>query len=195
MYQHPSFPRDRPVVIYIHGGEWKSGDKDNVPPLVPYLTLKQYVLVCVNHRLAPKATIVEQLIDVKRAIRWTKQNIIKFGGDSSKIAICGSSSGAHLATMAAMTANQKEYQPEFESVDTSVQACVSIGGYFDLTHNWGYNFNHKLDHNSVKNLDSEIARQFSPILRLAEFNSVKSSELSTESEKSAPGLPPFLIIQ
>jgi hypothetical protein len=127
VYQHPSFPRQCPVVIYIHGGQWKSGSKDDVPPIVPSLTLKKYVVVSINHRLAPNVTIVDQLIDIKRAIRWVRQNITKFGGNPSFISVVGSSSGAHLATMASMTVNEPQFQPGFEAVDTSIQACVSLG--------------------------------------------------------------------
>lgn len=136
--QHPSFPKDRPVVLYIHGGQWKSGTKSERPPIIPYLALKKYVIVTINHRLAPDSTIVEQLIDIKRAIRWTRENIIKFGGDPNFISVVGSCSGAHLATMASLTQNNKSYQPGFEESDTSVQATVSLSGYFDVTHNWGY---------------------------------------------------------
>ena len=135
------------------------------------------------------------MIDIKRAIRWTKQNIVKFGGDSTFISICGSSSGAHLATMAAMTANVKEYQPDFEDFDTTVQACVSLGGYFDVTHNWGYKFNYKFDHKVAQSSDSDVGRQFSPTWRLKEAQANKARVSATEEEKEGPSFCPFLIIQ
>jgi acetyl esterase/lipase len=182
-------------VIYIHGGLWKSGSKSDIPPLVPYLTLKQYVVVCINHRLAPEATIVEQLIDVKRAIRWVKENIQKFGGDELRVAIAGSGSGAHLATMASMTINDPQYQPQFEQTDTSVMACCSLSGYYDVTRNWGYKFSHKFDHKLIQNQDSDIARQFSPTWRLKEAEANKTRIAATAEDKLGPKVPPMLIIQ
>jgi len=68
------------------------------------------VVVSLNHRLAPSVTISHQLIDVKRAIRWVKENISKFGGDPGFVSITGSCSGGHLAIMAAMTMNDPLYQ-------------------------------------------------------------------------------------
>jgi acetyl esterase/lipase len=157
--------------------------------------LKKYVVVSINHRLAPQNSIVDQLIDVKRAIRWTKQNIGTFGGDPNFIAICGSSSGAHLATMATMTANLAEYQPGFEDVDTTVNACVSLSGFYDVTRNWGYKFNQKFDRRVVGQTDSDIGRQFSPTWRLREAEANKARVAATDEEKLGPNLPPFLVIQ
>ncbi|KAJ3269643.1 hypothetical protein HDV01_001159 [Terramyces sp. JEL0728] len=194
IHQHPSFPRNRPVVIYIHGGNWKEGSKEERPPLVSYLTLKKYVLVSINHRLAPFVDINEQLIDVKRAIRWTRQNIHKFGGDPSFIAICGGSSGAHLATMAAFTQNEKRYQPGFEDVDTSIQAVVSLGGYFDVTHSWGYKFESSFRKSVAKSEDMEVSRRFSPTWILKEAEANKTRVAATEEDKLGPVFPPMMII-
>ncbi|KAJ2995261.1 hypothetical protein HDV02_000916 [Globomyces sp. JEL0801] len=194
IHQHPSFPRDRPVVLYIHGGEWTSGSKDERPPLVSYLTLKQYVVVSINHRLAPSANVVEQLIDVKRAIRWVKQNISKFGGNASFLSIAGSSSGGHLATMAAMTQNDPQYQPGFESVDTTIHAVVSIAGYYDVTRNWGYKFDSNFTKKIAEANNSDSPRLFSPTWRLKEAEANKSRLTATPEEKLGLKLPPFMVI-
>lgn len=102
------------------------------------------MIVSVNHRLAPKSSITVQLADIKRAIRWTRANISRFGGDPGFISVMGGCSGGHLATMAAITSGS-EHQPGFEDCDTTVQACVSIAGFYDVTHDWGYAFNHTFD--------------------------------------------------
>lgn len=74
------------------------------------------------------------MIDVKRAIRWTRQNIASFGGDPDFIVFSGDSAGAHLAAMASLTANDPQYQPGFEQVDTSCRGVVSVNGVLDLTY-------------------------------------------------------------
>ncbi|KAJ3361773.1 hypothetical protein HDU91_003735 [Kappamyces sp. JEL0680] len=195
VFQHPSFPRNCPVVIYIHGGQWKQGSKEERPPVLSYLALKRYVVVAINHRLAPQVTVSEQLIDVKRAIRWVKANISKFGGDPGFVSIMGSCSGAHLATMATMTANEAEYQPGFEDVDTSIQACITLAGFYDVTHSWGYKFSYKFDKKVVQEQNSSTARIFSPTWRLKEAEANKARIAATEDEKKGPLLPNFLMIQ
>ena len=193
--QHSAFPRNSPVLIYIHSGLWQKGDKSEKCPLLPYLALKHYVVVSINLRLAPKYNIVDQLVDVKRAIRWTKQNISTFGGDPNFIAICGSSSGGHLATMAAMTANLEQYQPGFKDIDTSLQACISLGAYYDCTRNWGYRFDHQFQLNVIGNGNDDLARQFSPTWRLKEAEVAKTRVTATDDERMGPSFPPFLVIQ
>ncbi|RKO94375.1 Alpha/Beta hydrolase protein, partial [Blyttiomyces helicus] len=130
---HPSYPRKRPVLIYVHGGFWQSGDKTVIPPFVSYLALKRWVVVSVNHRTSPHAQYPEHVRDVKRAIRWVRANIERYGGDPSFIAVSGSGSGGHIASVVAMSANDPFYQPGFEDVDTEVHACVAINALFDLT--------------------------------------------------------------
>jgi hypothetical protein len=107
----------------------------------------------------------------------------------------GSCSGGHLATMAAMTINEAVYQPGFEDVDTTVQGCVSIAGFFDVTHNWGYKFSYKFDKKLVQQSNSPLARIFSPTWRLKEAEANKARLAATEEEKMGPLLPNFLIIQ
>ncbi|KAJ1554677.1 TLE member 5, partial [Cladochytrium tenue] len=90
-----------------------------------------------NHRVAPEHPYPAHLIDVKRVLRWVRKSASLYGGDPSFVAIAGTGSGAHLATMAAFTQNVKFYQPDFPDVDTSVQACVCINGFFDPTDHRG----------------------------------------------------------
>jgi acetyl esterase/lipase len=111
---------------------WTTGDKElRFPPFLYYLALKGYVIVCVNHTLTQPYP--SHLINIKKAIRWTRKNIKKYSGDPSCISIAGSNSGAHLAVMAALTQNDPQYQPEFESEDTTLTACVSLNGCYDVS--------------------------------------------------------------
>ena len=146
--------------------------------------------------MAPNHSIVEQLVDVKRAIRWTRLNIETFGGDPTFIAIGGSDSGAHLALMAAMTPNNPTYQPNFETIDTAVQACVSLGGFYDLTRNWGYKFDQWVRDVVIgQRSDGDLQRQFSPVWLLKEHESQKSRVTATDEERAGPSFCPLLIIQ
>ncbi|KAJ3179307.1 hypothetical protein HDU87_002916 [Geranomyces variabilis] len=135
---HPSYPRNRPILIYVHGGSWSSGDKTVTPPFISYMALKRWVVVSVNYRLSPDAKYPDHLIDLKRAIRWVRQHAVRYGGDPSFIAVAGNAAGGHLAAMAAMTANDPYYQPGFESVNTEVQACVGMNAVLDVTNHKKY---------------------------------------------------------
>lgn len=93
-------------------------------PLIHRLVANGYVAVSINYRLGPKYRFPDQLIDLKRAITWTRARIAEHGGDPTRIILTGGSAGGHLATLAALTPNDPRYQPGFEAADTSVTACM-----------------------------------------------------------------------
>ena len=127
----------RPVLVYIHGGAWVLGDKrEQGLPLMLHLAAKGWVCVTANYRLSPKATFPDHIIDVKRALAWVQEHIAEYGGDPSFVAISGGSAGGHLAALAALTPNEPAYQPGFEHVDTSVDACVPLYGVYDFTNRY-----------------------------------------------------------
>lgn len=122
-----------PVLLQVHGGGWTIGNKDQQGlPLMQHMAARGWVCVAINYRLAPRDPWPAQIIDVKAAIAWIKENIEEYGGDPSYIAITGGSAGGHLTALAAVTANAPEFQPGFESADTSVQAAVPYYGVYDL---------------------------------------------------------------
>ncbi|KAI8887181.1 alpha/beta-hydrolase [Backusella circina FSU 941] len=128
-------PSLRPVIVHIHGGAWLVGNKDNFYPHQKLLVSENnWIAVNIGYRLAPKNPYPTHLYDVKRAIRWIKQNIASFGGDPNYIVLSGDSAGAHLASLAAASTNDPQYQPGFEDVDTSVRGVVSLSGALDITY-------------------------------------------------------------
>lgn len=123
-----------PVLLQIHGGGWVIGHKrQQALPLMLHLARRGWVCVAANYRLSPHATFPDHLIDVKQALRWVRENIVRYGGDPAFVAITGGSAGGHLSALAALTANLPEFQPGFEEVDTSVQAAVPFYGVYDFT--------------------------------------------------------------
>jgi acetyl esterase/lipase len=129
--------RDRrapcPTLFQIHGGGWTIGQKDQQGlPLMYHLARRGWVCVAANYRLSPRATFPDHLIDVKRALAWIRQHGAEYGADPDFVVVTGGSAGGHLAALVALTANDPEYQPGFEEVDTSVQACVPFYGVYDF---------------------------------------------------------------
>ncbi len=125
-----------PVLLQVPGGAWMVGSKrQQAYPLMSHLAELGWVCVAINYRLSPRSTWPDQIVDVKQALAWTKEHIAEFGGDPDWIAITGGSAGGHLSALAALTANDPEFQPGFEDVDTSVRAAVPFYGVYDFTRN------------------------------------------------------------
>lgn len=130
--------KDAPVLLQIHGGGWVIGNKrQQAQPLLAHLAASGWVCVAANYQLSPKVAFPEHLIDVKRALAWTREHAAEYGGDARFLAITGGSAGGHLASLAALTANDRAYQPGFEAADTSVQACVPFYGQYDFANSLG----------------------------------------------------------
>jgi acetyl esterase/lipase len=134
VYHHRDRPSGCPVLLQIHGGAWVLGSKDEQGlPLMNHLASRGWVCFSINYRLAPRATFPDPIVDVKRAIAWIREYAAEYGGDPSFFVVTGGSAGGHLCALAALTANDPEYQPGFEHADTSVDACVSFYGVYDFT--------------------------------------------------------------
>ena len=127
-------PERSPVLLYIHGGAWMTGDKRQQGiPMMHELIERGWVCVAINYRLSPRATWPEHIVDCKRALVWVHEHIAEYGGDPEFVAVSGGSAGGHLSSLLALTPNQPEWQPGFEDADTTVQACLPFYGVYDLT--------------------------------------------------------------
>ena len=132
---HPHEPREGgfPVLLQVHGGAWMTGEKEQqAKPLMYHMAERGWLCVAINYRLSPTAAFPAHIIDVKKAIAWVRENIRDYGGNPDFIAITGGSAGGHLSALAALTPNRNEWQPEFENVDTTLQAAVPFYGVYDF---------------------------------------------------------------
>ena len=122
-----------PVLVQVHGGAWTMGSKEGQGVLLMNrMARRGWVCVAMNYRLAPKHPFPTQVIDVKRALAWTREHVADLGGDPDYLVLTGGSAGGHLAALAALTPDERAWQPGFEDADTSVAACVPFYGVFDL---------------------------------------------------------------
>jgi acetyl esterase/lipase len=95
----PADARNCPVVVWIHGGGWRQGDKGPVQRKPQAFADKGCLFVSINYRLVPQATIKEMTGDVAKAIRWVHDHAREFGGDGNSLFVMGHSAGAHLAAL------------------------------------------------------------------------------------------------
>jgi acetyl esterase/lipase len=122
---------DGPTLVHLHGGAFRIGNKSReARPLLHRLAGHGCVCISANYRLAREATFPDPLIDVKRVIAWVRANGPAYGADPGRLILAGSSAGAHLASVAALTPNEPALQPGFERVDTSIDAVVGLYGYY-----------------------------------------------------------------
>ena len=90
-----------PVVLFIHGGSWTSGNKNFYGFIGRRLARQGVVAVLINYRLAPAVHVPEQAADCARALAWTVNNISRYGGDPARVFVMGHSAGGGLAALLA----------------------------------------------------------------------------------------------
>ena len=131
LYRHRSRPAGAPVLIHFHGGHFRMGGKSREARALFYRLARQgWVCISADYRLRRAGLFPASQVDAKRAIAWARQHAAEYGADPSLLVVAGDSAGAHLASMAALTANDPVFQPGFEHADTSVSAAVCLYGFY-----------------------------------------------------------------
>lgn len=118
-----------PVVVCIHGGGWRAGDKQDFREALFGLAQQGCAVVSVQYRFAPRHPFPAQLDDVKAAVRFVRDRAKTWKLDPERIAVMGGSAGAHLALLLATTGDE---DPK-DAPSAAIRAAVSIAGPTDLT--------------------------------------------------------------
>lgn len=114
-----------PVVFWIHGGGWQTGDKSDVGQKPKVLTQRGFVFVSTNYRLLPEVAMEVLIRDVARSLGWVHKNIARYGGDPQRIFVGGHSAGAQLAALICIDDRYlKEEGVSFEVL----KGCVPVDG-------------------------------------------------------------------
>jgi acetyl esterase/lipase len=122
-----------PVIVWVHGGAWRSGSKDK-PSILP-LTEKGFAVASVEYRLSPVAQFPAQIHDIKAAIRYLRGTAKDHGISANKIAISGGSAGGHLAALVGVTNGHKVLEGDLgqhQGQSSDVQAIVVFYGASNL---------------------------------------------------------------
>lgn len=126
------FPTDAPaapVLIFIHGGYWRSLDKADHSFVAPSFTADGALVVVVNYALCPAVTVEHIVMQMVRAVSWVWRHAEAYGGDPSRIALAGHSAGAHLAAML-MSCRWKVVAEDLPAQPLS--GALAISGLYDL---------------------------------------------------------------
>jgi arylformamidase len=118
----PASAKDATVIVWIHGGGWKRGDK-GVGNKAKAWTDAGHVLVSATYRFFPEVTIKEMTADVAKAIKWTRDHAKEFGGNPDRIVVMGHSAGAHLA---ALVCTDDRYLKAEGVPMTALAGCVPV---------------------------------------------------------------------
>jgi acetyl esterase/lipase len=121
----PEGAKGLPVVFWIHGGGWQTGDKTDVQIKPRVFNERGFVFVSTNYRLLPHVTMDVLIGDVAQALGWVHKNIGKHGGDPSRIFVMGHSAGAQLAAL--LCIDQRYLKAEGVSPD-ALRGCVPVDG-------------------------------------------------------------------
>lgn len=97
----PASRLDAPLIVFIHGGGWTSGDKasEQEAPKVAHFTSEGFAFSALNYRLVPDVSVNEQVQDVASALAYLVTNARELGVDPKNITLIGHSSGGHLAAL------------------------------------------------------------------------------------------------
>jgi acetyl esterase/lipase len=135
LYKPDTSGRPLPGLIFIHGGAWKSGNRNICRIYAARYAQRGYVAASISYRLSGEAPFPAAVQDAKCAVRWMRANADKYGVDHNHICVLGGSAGGHLAMMVGYSWGEKELEGAggHEHISSRVQAVVNIYGPSDLT--------------------------------------------------------------
>jgi len=168
----PTDKTNFPVLFFVHGGSWRSGDRSQYPSFGNRFAKLGIGVVVQSYRLAPRNPPPAQIEDVAAAFAWTVKNIGAYGGDVTRISIAGHSAGGHLVAELAL---DPKWLAKYGLTPSAIQAVAALSGVYDVT---GL---------EIFGADAQSRRQYSPI----EFVTQRAPRfLVTYCQWDYPGLGP-----
>jgi acetyl esterase/lipase len=121
---------NRPAIIFVHGGGWRSGNKYQFRRQAAYFASKGYVCICIEYRLSGEAVFPAAVEDCKCAVRWLRARAEMYDIDPGKIAAAGGSAGGHLASLLGVLDGHSSYEGSggYADFSSKVNAVISLNG-------------------------------------------------------------------
>jgi pectinesterase len=127
-----------PALLFLHGGGWRNGKKEDLHRLAERMAAQNFVGACVEYRLSGEAKYPAALFDAKSAVRWMRANAVRYKADPNRIGVVGSSAGGELAAMLGTTADERTFEAppgehwENQGVSSRVAAVVAFNPVVDF---------------------------------------------------------------
>jgi acetyl esterase/lipase len=118
-----------PVIVFIYGGSWSSGSKNDYQFLGTALAAQGFVTVVPDYRLVPEVRFPGFLEDCAAAVRWTEDHVSEYGGDARRVVLMGHSAGAYNAIMLALAG---DYLSSAGVDARSIRGAVGLAGPYDF---------------------------------------------------------------
>lgn len=126
----PKDVKNPPLVVYIHGGGWKTGSRKGAPTV---LVKHGFALASIDYRFSAEAVFPAQIFDCKGAVRWLRAHAAEYGYNASSIAIMGNSAGGHLAVLLGTSAHEKALEGDVGGNLDQSSAVQAIADYYGPT--------------------------------------------------------------
>ena len=159
----PASGEGRPVVVWIHGGGWRAGDKSQLQRKPQAFVDAGYVFVAPNRRFIPGASMHDVVADVAKSIRWAHDHAKEYGGDPNSIFVMGHSSGAHVAALVSTDLRYLEAEGLSPAI---IKGCVPLdSGLYDVPAQVAASASDPLRTATYQQLfsDTDSQRELSPI--------------------------------
>jgi arylformamidase len=121
----PKDAKHLPVVFWIHGGGWQTGDKSQIQLKPQTFVDKGFVFVSTNYQLLPNVEMEAIIRDIAKSIHWVHDHISDYGGDPSRVLVMGHSAGAQLAALVCI---DDRYLKEEGLSLSFIKGCVPVDG-------------------------------------------------------------------
>ena len=178
------FPTNRsgaPLLVFIHGGWWRSLDKSDFSFIAPAYTRAGFNVALTNYTLAPAASIADIVQQQLAALSWLYRNAEKYDFDPRRIVVAGHSAGAHLAAMM-MAAQWPVFATDLPV--NLVKGGILLSGIYDLEpvlHTEFVNADLKLTQNDIDVLSPAWMPQAHPAPFITAFGGLESEEFKRQT--------------
>lgn len=186
---YPAYKHDAPLLVFIHGGWWRSLDKSDFTFIVPAYRRAGFNVALTNYTLAPEASIEEITMQQVRALAWLYRNAEKLEFDPQRIVVAGHSAGAHLAAMM-LAAHWPVYSNELPH--DLVKGGVLMSGLYDLDpvrYADFVNVDLKLDEHNAQKLSPAWMPPSHPAPFITSVGDEESEEFKRQTELIASAWP------
>lgn len=127
--------KSRPVVLFLHGGGWRFGSKEEGARFADRFTSRGFVFASADYRLSGEALWPAPIHDAKTAVRFLCANARRYGLDPARIGVCGTSAGGHLAALLGTTPGVVALEDRSQGsprASDRVQAVCDVSGPTDI---------------------------------------------------------------